>query len=163
MLSSYDVAKYFLSLDPDRILFNKKVISRNGRDFYEGNARLNKYLHLAQNLYIAKTGHKLFNSDLYAYDNGAVVLEIQKNYPVLIDRHDAPLIADDTALFLKKVFRALQNASIDELIDISHEDSEWLAKHNGYYNSEQLMDSVSRADEYREQYKDMLRILDRMN
>ena len=38
------IAKYFLSKDPTRTLFNNNVVERNNRKFYEGNARLNKYL-----------------------------------------------------------------------------------------------------------------------
>ena len=77
MLRDIEVARFFLAKDPDRRLFNKKLVRRNGRDFYEGNARLNKYLHIAQNLYIAKEGEKLFSDDLYAYDNGAVAPNVQ--------------------------------------------------------------------------------------
>ena len=48
MLRGVDVAKYFISLDTEHILFNKTLRTQNGRTFYEGNARLNKYMHLAQ-------------------------------------------------------------------------------------------------------------------
>ena len=84
MQAVIQIAKYFLSKDPDRQLFNKTLVHKNGRDFYEGNARLNKYLHLAQNIFIAKTGTKLFQEDLYAYDNGAVALDVQENYAILL-------------------------------------------------------------------------------
>ena len=50
MLKAIDVAKYFLNKD-DGTLFNNKLVERSGRRFYEGNARLNKYLHIAQNQY----------------------------------------------------------------------------------------------------------------
>ena len=56
MIGVVDAAKYLISLDTDRAVFNKKLVERENRKFYEGNARLNKYLHLAQNIYIAKTG-----------------------------------------------------------------------------------------------------------
>ena len=84
MLSALQVAKYFLSLDESGTLFNKNIIEKNGRKFYEGNARLNKYLHLAQNIYIAKTGNPLMDADFYAYDNGAVVPSVQERYAVIL-------------------------------------------------------------------------------
>ena len=56
-MTARDLANYFLSLDPDRQYFNQNLIVRNGSTFYEGNARLNKYMHLAQNIYIAMTGN----------------------------------------------------------------------------------------------------------
>ena len=64
MLRDVTVAQYLLSRDKDRKLFNKNLIQRNGREFYEGNARLNKYLLLAQNIYInredGRQAHRVF-------------------------------------------------------------------------------------------------------
>ena len=162
MLNAVQIAEYFLSKDPDRRYFNKHVISKNGRDFYEGNARLNKYLHISQNLYIAKTGQKLFSDDLYAYDNGAVAVKVQQNYSILTQRHTSPCIPDDIKSFLDKIYIAYQNATLDELIEISHDDDEWIDKHVFYKKDDQRMDSLSRVQEYKEQYGDMLKVLDRM-
>ena len=39
VLRAIDVAEYFLSKDPERKLFTKKLQTKNGRKFYEGNAR----------------------------------------------------------------------------------------------------------------------------
>ena len=64
--------------------------------------------------------------------------------------------------FLKKFFIAFQNASIDELIELSHEDSEWKAKHAYYDKRDQKMDVLAHADEYRQQYGDIVTVLDRM-
>ena len=86
MVRGLDAAKYLLSKDTNGELFNKRLTSKNGRNFYEGNARLNKYLHLAQNIYIAKTGEQLLDSIFYAYDNGAVIPEVQENYVVLLNQ-----------------------------------------------------------------------------
>ena len=49
-----------------------------------------------------------------------------------------------------------KDASIDELIEISHEDNEWKEKNSStpYY-----MDSLSRKDEYRKQYADLLYLM----
>lgn len=164
MLKAIDVAKYFLNKD-DGTMFNNRLVERSGSRFYEGNARLNKYLHIAQNLYIAQHGSKLFEDDLYAYDNGAVVPPVRENYLAIKSHYVGKPIPLDESAFLDKVYQALRNASLEELIDISHEDAEWERKRrrDGFYSKEdQKMDSLEHIDEYRKQYKDMLIILDRM-
>ncbi len=164
MLKGIDVAKYILNLDKSGELFDKTLRNQNGRTFYEGNARLNKYMHLAQNIYIAKYGEPLMDSVFYAYDNGAVDPRIQENYSVLLERRNQPVhIPEREQIFLDRVFKAFQNASLDELIELSHEDSEWMEKH-GYYNKEeQKMDSMAHLAEYKEQYADMIKVLERMD
>ena len=116
-MKAKEIAEWFLLQDKDGKIFNKNLINRNGRFFYEGNARLNKYLHLAQNIYIAKTGNALFEDCLYAYDNGG-----------------------------------------DELIELSHEDTAWQEKCHNYSRETQKMDSLEHANEYAEQYQDILSI-----
>ena len=71
MLNAQLVAKYFLSKDPDRILFNNNIVIKNNRKFYEGNARLNKYLFLSQVVYLARFEKKLISKDL---NNKEVIL-----------------------------------------------------------------------------------------
>lgn len=163
MVRAIDVAEYFLSKDPDRKLFTKKLQTKSGRKFYEGNARLNKYLHMAQNVFIAKTGGKLFGEDLYAYDNGAVAINVQENYSVLWSRSNQPSFSPEIIEFLDKLYLILENAPLDELIDISHEDPEWADKHRGYSKECQRMDSLSRLSEYREQYADVIEMMERMS
>ena len=63
MVKADDVAKYFLSKDKDRVLFNNNIVEKNNRKSYEGNIRLNKYLFLSQVVYMAKYGKKLFNDN----------------------------------------------------------------------------------------------------
>lgn len=163
MLKAIDIASYFINKDTDRLLFNKEFIHKNGRGFYEGNARLNKYLHLAQNIYIAKTGGKLFNEDLYAYDNGGVVLSVQENYSILLNTKRGVVIPEDVCIFLDKIYKIFENASIDELIELSHEDNEWENKRIYHMRKEdQKMDSLSHVDEYKEQYHDIIKVMDRM-
>ena len=162
MLSALDVARYFLGKDIRRKLFDKVLREKNGRTFYVGNARLNKYLHIAQNLYIAKTGRKLFADDLYAYDNGAVVPQIQESYSVLVSRRDIPQLDSELSLFLDRIFLFLKNATLDELIELSHEDPEWEAKHRRYLKADQKMDSLRYAEVYQAQYADALKILESM-
>lgn len=162
MVKAMDVAEYFLSKDPDRKLFTKKLQTKNGRKFYEGNARLNKYLHMAQNVFIAKMGEKLFGEDLYAYDNGAVATNVQENYSVLWSRNNVPTFTPEIIEFLDKLYLILENAPLDELIDISHEDPEWADKHRGYSKECQRMDSLAHLSEYKEQYADVVEMMERM-
>jgi hypothetical protein len=164
MLKDIDVAKYFLNKDSEHCTFTKKLVSRNGRSFYDGNARLNKYLHLAQNIYIAKTGSPLMEGDFYAYDNGAVSPCVQEKYAILyrdcdLENIDIP---NDEKIFLDKFYKAFQSADLEELIQLSHEDIEWKRKHPYYSKDCQKMDSMKYANKYKEQYKDIVEILDRM-
>ena len=161
MLKALNVARYFLFLDADGKMFKRNLVSRNGKTFCEGNARLNKYLHIAQNLYIAQTSSKLFSEDLYAFDNGAVVPVVRERYTLLCRTPKTkPEIPNAYAMFLDKVYKVLRNASIEELIEISHEDSEWQARNPQRDN--QRMNSLAHVDEYSRQYADMLKIMDRM-
>lgn len=163
MLSDVDVAKYFINKDTDHQLFNTNLINRNGRTFYEGNARLNKLLHLAQNIYYAKTGHLLMDTTFYAYDNGAVIPEIQERYSILIHRTPHNVKFDtETTDFLDRFYKAFKNADVDELIELSHEDSEWEDKHIYFDKKSQQMDTEKHLEEYRKQYKDIIAVLDMM-
>lgn len=163
MIRGIDAALYILSLDKKHELFNKNLRTQNGRRFYEGNARLNKYMHLAQNIYIAKYGEPLMDSVFYAYDNGAVDPKIQENYSVLLERKDKNVVMEDNAKkFLDAIYKAFRNATLDELIELSHEDSEWIDKHNYYQKNDQKMDSMARKEEYAKQYADMVKVLERM-
>ena len=161
MLRAINVARYFLFLDTNGQTFRAELVSRNGKTFSEGNARLNKYLHIAQNLYIAQTGNKLFSDDLYAFDNGAVVPAVREKYTLLCRTTKAkPEIPDAYIMFLNKIYKVLMNASLDELIEISHEDSEWQARN--LQRDNQRMNSLAHVDEYSRQYADMLKIMDKM-
>lgn len=163
MLRGIDVARYFLSLDNERKLFNRDLRHQNDRTFYEGNARLNKYLHLAQNIYIAKYGKPMMDSVFYAYDNGAVDPKVQESYSVLLNGGDTvPEIPNEEAEYLRKIFKAFYHASLDELIELSHEDSEWVDKHGYYKKEDQKMDSLAHKEEYMKQYADIIKVLERM-
>ncbi len=163
MLKGVDVAIYFLSLDKKQDVFNKEILVKNGRKFYVGNARLNKYLHMAQNIYIAKYGKPLMDSVFYAYDNGAVDPNVQEKYSVLLNMRNNPVsIGEDEKKYLDSIYDAFKNAPLDELIELSHEDPEWIDKHGYYKKEDQIMDSMARKEEYAEQYADMIKVLERM-
>lgn len=164
-LNQNDVANYFFSLDPDRKLFNQKLIKKNGSTFYEGNARLNKYLHLSQNIYLAMTGNLLIDTSFYAYANGAVIPSIQRDYRILsVSAKDADvsMIPEAVKVFLKKIYKAFETADIDEIIDIDHEDEAWIEKCNNRNYEEQKIDTLKYREKYKVQYKDMIKVLGRM-
>ncbi len=58
-MKAIDVAKYYLSKDPKRELFNNNIIVKNDIKSYEGNVRINKYLFLTQVVYLARYGKKI--------------------------------------------------------------------------------------------------------
>lgn len=157
MISVTDAARFLLSLDTEKVYFNKKVLSNNGRNFYEGNARLNKMLHLAQNIYIGKTGELLFDTPFYAYDNGGVVPEILENYPMLLATYQKQPISleQDMRDYLQKIFYIYKDAPIEELIEIDHEDPAWIEKHQFYYLPDQCMDSLKYVEDYKQRYADI--------
>lgn len=165
MLKAIDIACFFLDLDVDKSVFTKNLVEKNDRKFWDGNAKLNKFLHLAQNIYIAKTGQKLIADDFYAYDNGAVVPSVQENYSSLLKFHanrDISSITDEQKEFLKKFFKAFKSADLDELIALSHEDDVWKEKAMYYRKPDQKMDMAVDIAKYKEQYGDIVRVLDRM-
>ena len=105
MASAKEIAIYLMQLDKDGKFESKNLVEANGRKFYEGRARLNKYLHLAQNIFYAKTSRLLFDEPLYAYDNGGVVEDIRENFDMLVKIKDEKetSLDEDTKTFLKKV------------------------------------------------------------
>ena len=164
MLDKYEVVDFFLAQDKANTYFNKKLVQNNGRTFYEGNARLNKMLHLAHNIYIAKTGQPLIGDDFYAYDNGAVIPEIQENYGRLLASPKKERFSFDSEKkdFLAKIFFVFKDAPLDELIALDHEDPEWKKRNPHRSKAEQKMNSMANVSEYQHRYKDIVKVMDRM-
>lgn len=165
MVDARDAARYIISLDINKEYFTKRLIKLNGREFYEGNARLNKILHMAQNIYIGREGNKLINADFYAYDNGGVIPDIQENYAFLIatNANTEFHVDEEDQIFLHKVFVMLKDAPIEELIEIDHEDPAWEEKHMFHIRKkDQIMNSLSYADDYRDRYEAANFYIDRM-
>ena len=158
MLTAKQVAEYFLSKDPERQLFNYNVVSYNGRKFYEGNARINKYLFLAQVVHLAKYNSKLFSDDFVAYDNGPVVESIMNSYGRLTGHYDNQNLDEIEKNFLDKIYLSLENATYEELIEITHEDPEWQTLSKDTYNAP-VMNLEKNIDEYKKRYKGLIEAL----
>ncbi len=158
-MKAIDVVKYYLSKDINRELFNNNIIVKNDRKSYEGNVRLNKYLFLTQVVYIAKYGKELFDDDFVAYINGPVIKDIVNNFPHIPRLKDEVNILPETKVFLDKIYDSLKNASCEELIDITHEDPEWIRLSSNTYNAPK-MNLVKNAEIYKKRYKGLIEALD---
>ncbi len=158
MLKAIDVARYFISKDTDGKLFNKKIVQYNSRNCYEGNIKLNKYLFLAQVVYLARYGCKLFSDDFKAYDNGPVIESIMSSYSYIVDTNEEIIFDSDIQYFLDQIYYSLENASVEELIEISHEDPEWKKLSKDTYNAP-IMNIEKNIDIYRKRYKGLIQAL----
>lgn len=160
MIYAKDVAKYFLLKDEDKKLFNKNLIECNGRSCYEGNIRLNKYLYFAQTVYLAKYGRLLFDDPIQAYENGTIVKDVMTKYAVMQANrtNDAKLDKDITS-FLDKIYEALKNATYQELVDITHEDTAWKELSDKTYNAP-VIDIMKYQKKYEKQYRGLIKIME---
>lgn len=158
MLRAKDVALYFLSKDPERKLFNRNVVEYNGRKSYEGNIRINKYLFLAQVVYLALYDVKLFSDDFLAYDNGPVIEDIMNSFGRLVSQNEEGNVSEQVKIFLDKIYMSLENATYEELIEITHEDPEWKKLSNDTYNAP-MMNIEQNISEYKKRYKGLIAAL----
>lgn len=158
MLSAEIVARYFLSKDPDRVLFNNNIVEKNNRKFYEGNARLNKYLFLSQVVFLAKYGKRLISDDFIAYDNGPVIKPIVNKYSLMASKNERVDLPENIQDFLDKIYMSLENASYDELIEITHEDPEWIRLCKDTYDAP-IMDLEKNIEQYKKRYKGLITAL----
>ncbi len=155
-----NIAKYILFLDKNNEIFINNLVTLHGRDCYEGNVRLNKYLHIMQMVYFAMTDKKLFNEEMYAFDNGVVVNSVMNNYVYLKSTKDSYNITDASVKnYIEKMFEILKYAPLEDLIEISHQDEEWKKKHNFYQKKEQLIDVDSQKENYKIMCADFIDML----
>ena len=155
-----NIAKYILFLDKNNDIFINKLLTLNGRDCYEGNVRLNKYLHIMQMVYFAMTDKKLFDEEMYAFDNGVVVNSVMNNYVYLKSTKKSYNISDENVKkYIEKMFNILKYAPLEDLIEISHQDEEWRKKHNFYQKKDQLIDVDSQKENYKIMCADFIDML----
>lgn len=152
------VAKYFLLKDTEHNLFDMNIVTCNNENFYEENVRLNIYLFLSQVVYLAKYNRVLFYGDFRAYDNGPVILDIMKIFPVLKSKENFNSLSDKDKNFLDKIYKSLENATYEELTNIIHEDPEWLRLKELTYNVP-VMDLKKHINEYKKRYKGLIAAL----
>ena len=157
-MKALDIAKYYLSKDSKRKLFNDNIIVKNDVKSYEGNIRINKYLFLTQFVYLAKYGKKLFDEDFVAYVNGPVIKEIVVDYQFLKKTNDNVNLSSDICSFLDKIYTSLENASCEELIEITHEDPEWIRLSSKTYDAP-VMKLEKNIEIYKKRYKGLIEAL----
>lgn len=160
MATAKEIAKYFLSKDEKKELFNTKLLTLNGRNCYEGNVRLNKYLYFAQTVYLAKYGKLLFDDDFVAYDNGPVIKEIMENYASMQGMRKKETNLDQKIKqFLDKIYISLQSATCEELVEMTHEDTAWKELSPNTYNSP-VMDLLKYKTKFEKQYRGLIKIME---
>ena len=158
MFDAVDVAGYFINKDINKEYFNKKIVKYNNRSLYEGNVRLNKYLFLAQVVFLAKYEKKLIKEDFSAYANGPVIENIMVEYARLIEKNNYNSLPQDIQEYLDKIYFSLENATYEELIEITHEDPEWINLQNNTYNAP-IMNLEKNIDIYKKRYKGLIAAL----
>ena len=101
---------------------------------------------------------RLFKDDFKAYDNGPVIEDIVKSYGLMINQNNKININDSDKQFLDKIYMSLENASFDELIEITHEDPTWQKLSGDTYNAP-LMNIEDNIAEYKKRYKGLIEAL----
>lgn len=159
MITAKEVAKYFLSKDSDKKVFNMNLVEFRNRKAYEGNIRLNKYLYFAQTVYLAKYGRLLFEDDFVAYDNGPVVKEIVESYPSMQANRRKVILPKEIESFLDKIYNSLEDASCEELIEITHEDTAWKEVSDKTYYSPEINIEKYKT-KFEKQYRGLIKVME---
>ncbi len=61
-------------------------------------------------------------------------------------------------MFLDKIYSSLENATYEELIEITHEDPEWMSLKDLTYDAP-VMNLEKHIDEYKKRYKGLIEAL----
>ena len=109
-------------------------------------------------MYLAKYGKKLFDDDFVAYVNGPVIKEIVVDYQLLRKTNDNVNLSSDICSFLDKIYTSLENASCEELIEITHEDPEWIRLSSKTYDAP-VMKLEKNIEIYKKRYKGLIEAL----
>lgn len=157
-MTAKEIGQYFLNKDHDKSIFTNNIIILNNRKCYDGNVKLNKYLFLAQVVYLAKNNKKLFDDDFVAYINGPVIKSIIESFSIMIYSNKKVNISKEISEFLDKIYVSLENATVEELVEISHEDPEWIKLKDNTYNAP-IMNLENNVDEYKIRYKGLIQAL----
>ena len=154
MLHAETIAKHIIERDKNgcSYLFPSSGPRGNWRDFDKGNVRLNQYLHILQNLWIAKTGEKLFAENMMAEKYGGVVPEVWERYLAFAASEE---MSPDVAAWIDRMCDIMDYAEVYELTDYTLDDPEWVEKVG---SENRKMDSLARAAEYRQLYENTLAV-----
>jgi len=121
MISCYDVAKYFLSLNDEEV---GELIS---------NLKLQKLVYYAQGFHLAIEGEPLFGEAIHAWAHGPVIPDLYHAYkefgggPIPSpDGFDPARIGEDTRALLDEVYSVFGQFSAWKLRNMTHEEPPWL-------------------------------------
>lgn len=159
MPNAIDIANYFINLDTEMTVFDRALVEIDDMVYYAGNLRINKYLHMAQNIFVSLTGGRLFEDDMVARETGAISLAVQDRYVLLLHEKAVPELAPEICSFLNWLYQLLRDVSLDDLIELSRQDPEWVAKIRVKSKKKRQMDPMAHADEYKWQYFRILQTL----
>ena len=116
-------------------------------------------MYFSQTVYLAKYGELLFNEPIQAYDNGPIVKNVQESYAVMYASENKEVELDDKIkVFLDKIYEALKNATYEELVEITHEDTAWKELSNKTYNAP-VIDIMKYQKKYEKQYKGLIKVM----
>ena len=100
----------------------------------------------------------MIKENFVAYDNGPVIKDILNMYPIIFSRNEKVSIPLDIKNFLDKIYDSLVNASYEELIEITHEDPEWIRLSKDTFNAP-IMELEKNISEYKQRYKGIIAAL----
>lgn len=162
LISATEIAKLLLSFDQGREYFRDGKMPKNQEEQIEtptiGNFRLNKMLHICYMLHYSKYEKPLFWEDLRAYQWGAVVYPIYKNFFSL---YREPLKPEEITIepekkdFISKIFHYFKNYSDKDLETFSHDDIAWRERWNSHREEDE--DKMVINEEVKGFYRDILK------
>ena len=125
-VTALQIAKYFLSCDPNRKYFVTGKMPKIGGIAIPtiGSFRLNKLLHISQILYCAKEGEYLFSDPLMAFEHGGIVYEVYRQFHFLVKQPNDKnsRLSSSVKNFLDKIFHYFHNCHNEELEEFVHAD-----------------------------------------
>ena len=129
-VSALSIAKFFLSLDPNRGYFvNQKTAEIEGESTpIIGNLRLNKLLQITQMLYAAKEGKYLFPERFLAFEHGGIIYEVYHDFHFLVEpQNHSPSkgLSSFLKTFLTKIYNYFKTYTNQQLEYFVHEDPAW--------------------------------------
>ena len=88
MIDIMDVALYLLMQDTEDQFNKDKIFAYKGKEYIEGNVRLNIFLFMARAMYISKTGEPMFEDNFEAWEVGTICPKVYEHYNELLDKRD---------------------------------------------------------------------------
>ena len=68
-------------------------------------------------------------------------------------------LPDEVKEFLDKIYKSLENATCEELVQISHEDSAWKELSPNTYNAP-VMDLMKYKEKFKKQYRGIIKVME---